>query len=58
MKDYGELSADAQKFNKAIFNLESGKEHTPVQGVKENREQSELEFQQLSERILKILSAY
>ena len=58
MKDYGELTADAQRYNKAIFDLISGTEHTAVQWVKENREQSEKEFNTLSEHILHILSAY
>jgi hypothetical protein len=59
IKDYGQLSPLAQIKNKAIFNLDpviDGFEN--IKGTKENLEQSQKEFQDLSEKILKILAEY
>ena len=59
IKDFGQLSPLAQIKNKAIFNLDSiidGFEN--IKGTKENLEQSQKEFSQFSEKILKILSEY
>jgi len=59
IKDFGQLSPLAQIKNKAIFNLNptvDGFEN--VQGTKENLEQSQKEFTDLSGKILEILSEY
>ncbi|MFH1661858.1 MAG: AAA family ATPase [Candidatus Falkowbacteria bacterium] len=59
IKDFGQLSPLAQIKNKAIFNLNpiaDGFEN--IKGTKENLEQSQKEFSELAEKILKILDEY
>ena len=59
VKDYGELSADAQIRNKAIFNLDPVKKDcSNVQGTLENLETSKEEFDTLTRNILGILERY
>lgn len=59
IKDYGQLSPLSQIKNKAIFNLDpnvDGFENVP--GTKENLKQAQIEFQQLADNILEIISKY
>lgn len=59
IKDYGQVSPLSQIKNKAIFNLDpnvDGFENVP--GTKENLKQAQIEFQQLADNILEIISKY
>ena len=55
IKDYGQLPAESQKYNKAIFDFNSG--DFPV-GTKENIQKSDEEFEILVKNIINILEKY
>ncbi len=55
IKDYGQLPAESQKYNKAIFDFD--KDEFPT-GTVENIQKSDEEFQQLFENIENILEEY
>ncbi len=56
MKDYGQLSAMGQSKSKAIFEL--SEDEIREIGTRENLEQSKIEFNVLSDHILKIVEQY
>lgn len=58
IKDFWELPTDSQWVAKAIFELAPWKDCANVQWTKDNLELSKLQFEELSNTILDILSKY
>ena len=58
LKDYGELSADSQIANKAIFDLIPGQDYSSVPWTQENKELAEQQFEELFNNIATLLYEY
>lgn len=58
IQDYGRIPAECQEFGGAIFDLDPELIDEIQMGTKENIQKAREEFTKLSDRILKILSAY
>lgn len=58
IQDYGRIPARCQEIGTAIFNMDPNCVDEIYQGTKENIEKSKEEFENLSEKILKILAEY
>lgn len=58
LKDYGELSSDSHRTNKAIFDLIPWEDFTNVIWTKENRDMAQSQFEELFCRIEELLKEY
>jgi len=58
IQDYGRLPSLAHENGQAIFDIDPAKAEAMQPGTKENIEKSKVEFDELSDRILDILSKY
>ncbi len=58
LKDYGELSADSQIHNKAIFDLIPWKDYKNVKWTNDNKELSDSQFEELFVNISSLLHKY
>lgn len=58
IKDYGELTSDSHRTNKAIFNLVPWEDFKAVQWTLDNREISKEQFEKLVNNVIDILNKY